>query len=152
MKITFLVGDATQPIGDGHKFICHISNDLGLWRRGFVLALSQKWNAPEMFYRNNRDYELGNVQYIRVENDITVVNMIAQHGIGYDEFNSPPIRYWALESCLYDVNKYAQQYNITATIHMPRIGCGLAGGDWAKVEEILHKVLTVDVFVYDLKK
>jgi hypothetical protein len=33
---------------------------------------------------------------------------------------------------------------------MPRIGCGLAGGEWSKVEEIINRVMPdVDVYVYD---
>jgi hypothetical protein len=35
---------------------------------------------------------------------------------------------------------------------MPRIGCGLAGGDWNKVEAIINKTLIsngLEVFVYD---
>ena len=36
---------------------------------------------------------------------------------------------------------------------MPRIGCGLAGGKWAKVEPIIERATAglCDVFVYDLK-
>ena len=39
---------------------------------------------------------------------------------------------------------------------MPRIGCGLAGGDWKTIEEIIYRtfidIADVDVYVYDLKK
>jgi len=39
-----------------------------------------------------------------------------------------------------------------ATVHMPRIGCGLAGGEWSKVEEIINEVMAdVQVFVYDFE-
>ena len=37
---------------------------------------------------------------------------------------------------------------------MPRIGCGLAGGDWNKVEKIINETLIdkgIEVYVYDLK-
>jgi hypothetical protein len=34
---------------------------------------------------------------------------------------------------------------------MPRIGCGLAGGDWSTVEKIINDSLPdIDVYVYDL--
>ena len=33
---------------------------------------------------------------------------------------------------------------------MPRIGCGLAGGNWNEVEQIIKDVASVDVYVYDL--
>jgi hypothetical protein len=29
------------------KLICHICNDLGGWGKGFVLALSRRWEGPE---------------------------------------------------------------------------------------------------------
>lgn len=35
---------------------------------------------------------------------------------------------------------------------MPRIGCGLAGGKWEKIEPLINKNLIekgIDVFVYD---
>jgi hypothetical protein len=33
---------------------------------------------------------------------------------------------------------------------MPRIGCGLAGGQWSEIEKIIQDVCSVDVYVYDL--
>ena len=39
---------------------------------------------------------------------------------------------------------------------MPRIGCGLAGGDWKTIENIIQRtfidIADVDVYVYDLKE
>jgi hypothetical protein len=40
-----------------------------------------------------------------------------------------------------------------ASVHMPRIGCGLAGGEWPKVEMLVKYFLTdrgISVTVYDL--
>jgi hypothetical protein len=40
---------------------------------------------------------------------------------------------------------------LRATIHMPRIGCGLAGGKWESVEPLIRIAIpTIEVFVYDL--
>ncbi len=37
-----------------------------------------------------------------------------------------------------------------ATVGMPRIGCGLAGGDWAVVEKILNRIFGPRlIYVYD---
>ena len=43
LNINYVIGDATQPIGDGAKIIVHVCNDIGGWGRGFVLALTKKW-------------------------------------------------------------------------------------------------------------
>ncbi|THA79646.1 hypothetical protein E6R60_03350 [Streptomyces sp. A0642] len=39
-----------------------------------------------------------------------------------------------------------------ASVHMPRIGCGLAGGTWSRIEPLIEKRLTgrgIPVTVYD---
>ena len=149
-KITYLTGDATSPIGEGQKIICHICNDIGAWGAGFVLAISKKWKEPEAMYRTlMHPRTLGNVQMVRVTENITVANMIAQRDIQYDANGNPPIRYNAVRAALIIVNEYALMNN--STLHMPRIGCGLAGGKWDKIEEIINDVVTVNVYVYDFK-
>lgn len=97
-------------------------------------------------------FVLGMSQFVAVEPDIRVVNMIAQVGtrtVG----NLVPLRYKALEFCLRHVFEAAS--NVDGTVHMPRIGCGLAGGKWDEIENIINRVnipFGADVFVYDLSK
>ena len=147
-NIKYVVGDATAPQGESKKIICHICNDLGAWGAGFVLALSKKWRYPEDFYRARHTYPLGHADILSVEDDTYVANMIAQHGIRPDSEGVPPVRYEALKEALSKVNVVALR--IGATLHMPRIGCGLAGGNWEEVEKIINEVVTVNVIVYDL--
>jgi len=148
--ITYLEGDATNPVGEGLKLICHISNDLGAWGAGFVMALSRNWDEPETFYRSQKNLVLGDVQYVDVEDDIVVCNMIGQHGIGRDINGQPPIRYDATRECLRNVNRYAVRWG--ATIHAPRFGSGLSGGNWGIIEKIINDEVIVDVYIYDLPK
>jgi O-acetyl-ADP-ribose deacetylase (regulator of RNase III) len=149
-KIHYIKGDATRPVGDGNKIICHICNDVGAWGAGFVLALSKRWSEPEEAYREMPKSELmlGNVMLVPVETDISVANMIAQHGVQPSSEGLAPIRYGAVRVCLASVNDVA--YRTKATLHMPRIGCGLAGGRWEDILRILEEVISVDVYVYDL--
>lgn len=160
--IRYVKGDATRPEGAGPKMIVHVCNDVGGWGMGFVLAVSRRWKEPEASYRRQASsgLELGSIQLVQVETDVVVANMVAQAGYGkthvrhksdagYQEDMLPPIRYWALEKCLEQVAAAAGGFSI----HLPRIGCGLAGGKWEKVEEILDRTLTskgVEVTVYDL--
>jgi O-acetyl-ADP-ribose deacetylase (regulator of RNase III) len=87
--------------------------------------------------------------FVPVENDIVVANMIGQHDTCPDENGQPPIRYNAVRAALKGVNELATQ--IDATIHMPRIGCGLAGASWDLILPIIEETCTVNVYVYDLK-
>lgn len=116
--IKFVKGDATNPLDNKTKIIVHICNDEGGWGKGFVVAISNRWQEPEFEYRhwykskeakqtdtvryerlesvdkyaNEKKFELGNVQFVKVTSEIWVANMIAQHGIKPDKDGVPPIR------------------------------------------------------------
>jgi O-acetyl-ADP-ribose deacetylase (regulator of RNase III) len=154
-EISYLVGDATAPKTPGPKMIVHVCNDIGAWGKGFVMALSRRLPEPESQYkawyakRKANDFGLGGVQFVQVETDLWVANMIGQHGIRRTK-DGPPIRYSAVEKCLAKVAKKAAE--LKASVHMPRIGCGLAGGKWEEIEPIITRQLCekdVAVYVYD---
>ncbi|TPG33395.1 macro domain-containing protein [Flavobacterium pectinovorum] len=152
--IQYTKGDATSPQSEDNKVIVHICNDIGGWGKGFVMAISKKWKKPENQYRQwfkSKDgFELGKVQFVQVEEDLWVANLIGQHKINKDESGNAPIRYDAIEYGLKEVALFAKENN--ANIHMPRIGCGLAGGKWEMIEPIILKTLSdndIEVVVYD---
>ncbi|MFJ3926615.1 macro domain-containing protein [Streptomyces sp. NPDC090022] len=149
-------GDATSPQAKGPKIIAHVCNDLGGWGKGFVLALSKRWSEPEAAYRawhrgrSGNDFALGAVQVVQVRADVWVANMVGQRGIRTGS-SGPPIRYEALERCLDALAGHALE--LGASVHMPRIGCGLAGGTWARVGPLVERALCergVAVTVYDV--
>lgn len=151
--ISYRPGDATQPMSRP-AVIVHVCNDIGGWGAGFVLAVSRRWKEPERIYRasfrSSSKPSLGDVQFIDVEPGLTVANMIAQRGIGPAADGSPPIRYTAVRTCLEKVATYATERR--ASVHMPRIGCGLAGGRWDDVEAIVQATLVgarIPTIVYD---
>lgn len=156
--LQYLTGDATYPAFKGNKIICHICNDIGKWGKGFVLSLSKRWLSPRNeYYRWYQDCQsslpLGEIQLVQVEGAIWVANMIAQRSIYNGSNGSPPIRYDALRSCLVDVCERACLKK--ASVHMPRIGIGLAGGKWEVIEQIIQEELVdkdVRVYVYDWRK
>jgi len=159
VSIYYVKGDATVPGGDRNRIIVHCCNDLGYWNAGFVKALSKRWPEPERAYRrwaSGQDqalpFALGNVQFVPVATAIWVANIIGQSGIAKDRFSyPPPIRYQAIRKGLETVCGFALHHN--ASIHMPRMGAGLAGGNWQLIAEIVEAELCnrgVSVTVYDL--
>lgn len=157
-EIMYLKGDATSPQAGGIKIVAHICNDLGKWGKGFVLAISKRWQEPEKEYRNwhrfraNNNFSLGEVQIVQVEKYIYVANMVGQRGVKVGRSSGVPIRYDAVESCLKQLAEEAEKLN--ASIHMPRIGCGLAGGKWDKIEPLIASILlekNISVYVYDFE-
>jgi O-acetyl-ADP-ribose deacetylase (regulator of RNase III) len=174
LTITYTTGDATDPQGDGLKIIAHVCNDKGKWGSGFVVALSKRDREPEMCYRHwaentfykNGDQEvpftLGQIQLTHYnprpmeqadyESRTLVANMIAQRGIRHHSSAPRAVDYDAVHSCLEQVAHIA--YLNEASVHMPRIGCGLGGGTWDEIEPIIQNTLTacgIPVTVYDLK-
>lgn len=153
--IRYMDGDATAPEATGNKIIVHVCNDVGGWGKGFVLALSKRWPEPEAEYRRwfaqagSLLLELGRVQFVNVEPDIWVANLIGQRDIR-PRGGVPPVRYEAIRQGLEAVRDFARDKN--ASIHMPRIGSGLAGGEWEEIGQIVREELAdydLSVTVYD---
>lgn len=153
--IEYVRGDATTPLGKGTKVIAHVCNDLGGWGKGFVLAISRRWPEPEAAFRRwhrdraGNDFGLGAVQFVQVGRLLWVANMVGQRGIRTGS-KGVPVRYAALDTALGAVAARAGE--LGASVHMPRIGCGLAGGKWERVEPLITARLVeagVRVTVYD---
>ncbi len=153
-EIAFVVGDATRPSGAGTIVIAHICNDEGYWRDGFLLALSKRWKAPEHRYResfqSSQRPKLGDVQIVQVQPELFIASIIGRRGIRSNPFGEAPIRYEAVENGLAQLSSFVQERK--ASVHMPRIGCSLAGGEWEEIEPLILRTLSdadVDVTVYD---
>lgn len=153
--ITYVRGDATVPSVKGVKIISHVCNDMGGWGKGFVLAVSRRWPEPEAAYRAwhrgraGNDFGLGAVQLVQVERYVWVANMIGQRGTRTGS-KGTPVRYEAIDTALARLAGHAR--DLGASVHMPRIGCGLAGGTWTRVEPLITGRLTgqgIPVTVYD---
>ncbi|MEU3217321.1 macro domain-containing protein [Streptomyces sp. NPDC006971] len=154
-EITYIRGDATAPQGSGVKLIAHVCNDLGGWGKGFVLAVSRRWPEPEAAYRRwhreraGNDFALGAAQFVQVSPYIWVANMVGQRGMRRGS-KGVPVRYEAIDTALGLVADRA--IALGASVHMPRIGCGLAGGTWSRIEPLLENRLLsrgLAVTVYD---
>jgi O-acetyl-ADP-ribose deacetylase (regulator of RNase III) len=154
-EITYVRGDATTPPGKGVKLIAHVCNDIGGWGKGFVLALSNRWPEPEAAYRRwhreraGNDFALGATQFVQVDRYVWVANMIGQRGTKTGS-KGVPVRYEAIDTALTPLADKALE--LGASVHMPRIGCGLAGGKWSRVEPLITERLIergIKVTVYD---
>lgn len=97
-------------------------------------------------------FQLGKVQIALYTPQVFVANMIAQEGV-QRVGKTPPIRYDALESCLKNVYcRCSIDGSLHGfTVHMPRIGCDLAGGEWSVIKDIIKRTMTVDTTVYTLE-
>ena len=149
-------GDATLPRADGLRVIAHIVNDQSqVWGgAGFAASLRRRFPSAQTAFRDwvisdRSNQALGRTHWCQVADDIVIASMVAQHGYGPSD--SPRIRYEALRHCLLDVGIHARSRH--ASVHMPPIGTGNAGGQWPLIQEILEDTLVsfgISVTVYQL--
>lgn len=160
MPIHEITGDATRPAQtDENILVAHVVNDRGGWGKGFVLAVSKRWPQAEKDYRDwaqsghgrekfSQAFQLGEVLISKVEPTLGVAHLLAQHGY-LGPGNPTPLSYEALTQCLRKLAGIAAAQN--ASIHMPRIGAGLAGGDWPRILRIIEQELgDLPVYIYTL--
>ena len=151
--IEYRRGDATVKAGAGPWIIAHVCNDIGKWGKGFVLAISRRWPEPEAEYRRaarSCPLKLGQTQFVQVGPELAVVNMIAQRGIRRRSPDPCALDYRALGACLDFLASVCLMERAGA--QLPRIGTGLAGGNWGEVELLLQRHLCrldVPVVVFD---
>lgn len=139
MKITYVEGDLFTAIEDieGMVVIPHVCNNIGAFGAGFVVPLGRHFPAArEVYLKQWRGFELGDVQFVEVAKNRLICNMFGQEGlIGMSD--KPPIRYNAIEACLDKVYLICSKLENTQ-IHAPMFGAGLAGGDWNLIELMIQ--------------
>jgi O-acetyl-ADP-ribose deacetylase (regulator of RNase III) len=148
-------GDATEPTGSGVKIVAHVVNDKALtWGAGFGAAIAAKFPKVERSFKaavltKELKLSLGSTFATPVARDLHVFQMIAQRG--YGERGVTRLSYVALRQCLEDLASWANRHS--ASIHLPRIGTGYGGGEWAMISELIRTELCergLKVKIYEL--
>jgi hypothetical protein len=131
-----------------------VNDNAAIWGGGFAKQARKKWPRAQAQFREwafgRGNLRLGNIHSVPVRGDLTLVSLICQHGFG-KPIAGPRLRYGSLFSALETVADIALERN--ASVHMPRIGTGDAGGSWNVVEGIIRDTLIskgIRVTVYDL--
>ncbi|HVU87588.1 MAG TPA: ImmA/IrrE family metallo-endopeptidase [Pirellulales bacterium] len=155
-SMSYVVGDATKPHGTGQRVVAQVVNDgAARWGgAGFASAIRRQWPTVQSDFldwvqSDPKRLRLGNTHNARVDDSTVVFSIVAQHGYGASRL--PRIRYQHLKSGLVELRDFA--LSLSASVHIPRIGCGEAGGNWLIVEDLIRECLSdydVHVTVYDL--
>lgn len=92
----------------------------------FVLGEKAIWSLSNA--KNNKD-----------EPELTVVNSYTQfrYGMNHTDGISKPLDYEALTLCMRKINHIFKGKHIG----LPKIGAGLAGGDWERIKQIIQTEL-----------
>ena len=153
LPIRLLHGNVLEPRADGKKIICQLVNDKAVkWGGGVANKIARRFPHAEEAYSKQvvqipQRNRLGRAIFSEASEDVTIASLIGQEGFGPSLF--PRIRY--ASDCLEQVAEYAASTG--ASIHMPKIGTGSAGGDWSTINELIDDVMVragLSVTVYDV--
>ena len=141
VEIEHIMGDLLQAKAD---VIVHQVNCQGVMGAGVARQIREQF--PNTYYTYKRHCEpfkghtsdlLGTCLYTN-ETPFVICNAFGQD---FYYRNSVQTQYDKLEKCFYDI---AEKYH-GKTVALPwKIGCGLAGGDWDLVYEMIFSILAVE--------
>jgi O-acetyl-ADP-ribose deacetylase (regulator of RNase III) len=143
--ISYVTGDLLNlDDGVGAVVIAHVVSDAShAWGRLNVgAALSRAFPDAARAFRawtiaDSENLRLGQVHVLQQMlggREVSVVSMVAQSGFGPGA--GVRLRYEALAECLGRVADLAADRG--ASVHVPRIGAGQAGGRWDVIAELIH--------------
>ncbi|ESX24580.1 hypothetical protein X755_19875 [Mesorhizobium sp. LNJC405B00] len=150
----FIHGDILAPRTIPPVIVCQLVNDRALrWGGGVARQMAKRFPKAEAEFgewmkSKPKAERLGEVHYATTPS-FTLASLVAQEGFGPS--GGTRIRYQALAKAmatLADVTRHRG-----ASLHMPRLGTGGAGGDWEVVEALIRQNfdgLDKGVWVYDL--
>lgn len=116
--------------------ICHQVNCKGVMESGISKKIKEKYNKVYQEYLNdhiNNNLKLGYVNIIKINDYLYVANLCGQNEYRRKKVNT---NYTSLKICFYILKEYDKQ------IYFPyKMGCGLAGGKWSIVKNLIQNVL-----------
>lgn len=146
-------GSVLRPRGEGAKLVCQLVNDTALkWGGGVARQAAKLFDGVESDFGKwitsipMKD-RLGKVHFSKPLDDVYIASIVGQEGFGRS--STPRIRYRAIEEALGSIRDFALIHK--ASIHMPHIGTGAAGGNWPVIEEMIERELVregVPVWIY----
>lgn len=136
MKITYCRGNLLD-VAEG--IIVHGVNKQGVMGAGVAKAIKQKY--PQCFYKYTEhipNTSLGDVIWCNATKDLIIANAVTQNRYGTDKRH---VNYMAVGLAFSEVFRVAHKQ----PIHIPKIGAGLAGGDWNCIEQIIYDTFAMQV-------
>lgn len=121
-----------------HQVNC--TNHIG---SGVAKALIQKWPRVKTEYHNwcdrfGTDNILGHVQLLVIDSSLYVANNFSQKDKGYD--GKLYTNYDAVRKCFESINTMNKTLYRTQVYIPFNYGCGLGGGSWGTIEQIIDDV------------
>lgn len=150
MKIIYKQGDLLECTED---VIVHGCNAQGAMGSGVALAIRKRYPEAAKAYFNMKQqggWKLGGWSQANTDDGKTIINAITQQFYGRNPY-VVYVDYGAVAHIFKKLNEWAVIYGVKS-IAMPKIGAGLANGDWNIIEKIVEEeCVNVQPVVYTLE-
>lgn len=132
--------------------IAHGVNCQGGFGSGIAGQIAKIYPEVKESYLRQFDFGwgLGQVDGVKTDSGKYVFNCATQFEYGYD--GKKYVNYGAVYECLKYVRNFCKNRDIKV-LGLPRIGCGLAGGDWNVVKALIEEIFdgSMEVIIYEKK-
>lgn len=146
--LNYVQGDLFDSQAD---IIAHGCNCRGGFGSGVAKIVATKFPKARWYYLDKFEedgWKLGDVQFVKLNSgDTYIANCATQdaylpRGVNHADYDG-------IRLAMERVKAFAQEKGLTVAI--PKIGAGLAGGDWNVIEKILEEVFSdYDITIYYL--
>ena len=147
--IRYVKGDLFQTKAQIIAHGCNCRGGFGSGIAGIIARDYPSVRAAFLQKFNTSGWTLGEIQAVK-EKDKTFINCATQLEFGGGaRFGKVYVDYDAVKQCMEKVLDYKKTHG--GQVAIPKIGAGLAGGDWEKIEKIINDVFKDDeILVYVL--
>ena len=131
--------------------IAHGCNCVGGFGSGIAGQIAKLYPVVKKEYlikHFKKEWKLGDIQSVSINPELTIINCATQYK--YYPRNIVHADYPAIKQCFEQIYKLAKENNLE--VYIPKIGAGLAGGDWTVIEKIINDIFTdypITVFTLD---
>lgn len=154
MVLKYKKGDLIEAAKSGDVNViahqCNCFNNMGSGIAPQIKkAFPEAWLADNATVKGDED-KFGRLSYAK-SGDVMIFNLYGQFGWWRKDDDKPNTSYTMLRKSLEQMSRMLYSKRLDVKIGLPRIGCGLGGGSWEIVSQIIEEELVdFDVVIYDL--
>lgn len=143
--------------------VMHQANCMSIMGAGIAKAIAEKYPNAQKVDKKTKyspEFKYGKFTYSVEENGVTVVNLYGQYNLGKFKSDEEKIQRMKMLRAAINYFLYSAVSGIGTNVNLEKIGvpynlgCGIAGGDWNVVTNILKEASEthgVDIFIYKLQ-
>jgi O-acetyl-ADP-ribose deacetylase (regulator of RNase III) len=138
VTISHVTGDL---FASGEKHIAHGCNTDGVMGAGVAGVIAARWPEVERVYSaycRTKRFAAGTCLPVPIDEEFVIYNLGTQRRPG-NQSHLGKAAYWPILLAFGNLFEYCVDNGIER-VAIPRIGCGIAGLDWATVEGVINGI------------